>query len=106
MTVVNLHDNNDSQRLSEARFNSIDIHELVGLCKGVLADGTINVQEAEFIRHWLQEREDVLQLWPADVLHNLLSRVLQDGVLAKSEEDELADLLAEIAGEPISVLFF
>ncbi|MBK6739105.1 MAG: hypothetical protein IPG64_15165 [Haliea sp.] len=39
MTVVNPHNENDSkkvsERLSEARFNSIDIHELVGLCKGV-----------------------------------------------------------------------
>ena len=110
MTVVNLHNENDSkkvsERLSEARFNSIDIHELVGLCKGVLADGTINLKEAEFIRNWLLERGDVLQLWPADELHALLARVLQDGVLTEAEGDALTDLLEEITGEPISVLFY
>jgi hypothetical protein len=110
MAVVNLHDKKDSEkvseRLSEARFNSIDIHELVGVCKGVLADGTINLKEAEFIQQWLQERGDVLKLWPADVLHALLGRVLQDGVLTESEEDALTDLLEEISGEPVSVLFF
>jgi hypothetical protein len=110
MTVVNLHDKSGgkkvSKRLSEARFNSIDIHELTGLCKGVLADGTINLQEAEFIQHWLQERGDVLRIWPADVLHALLNRVLQDGVLTEAEEDALTELLEEITGEPISVLFY
>ncbi|MBK6511234.1 MAG: hypothetical protein IPG64_24365 [Haliea sp.] len=110
MTVVNLHNENDSkkvsERLSEARFNSIDIHELVGLCKGVLADGTINLKEAEFIRNWLLERGDVLQLWPADELHALLARVLQDGVLTEAEGDALTDLLEEITGEPIAVVFY
>lgn len=110
MTVVNLHNENDSkkvsERLSEARFNSIDIHELVGLCKGVLADGTINLKEAEFIHDWLLERGDVLQLWPADELHALLARVLQDAVLTEAEGDALTDLLEEIAGEPIAVVFY
>jgi hypothetical protein len=110
MTVVDLHSKKESEkvseRLSEARFNSIDIHELVGLCKGVLADGTINLKEAEFIQNWLLERDDVLQIWPADELHALLGRVLQDGVLTDFEGDALTDLLEEITGEPISVLFY
>lgn len=106
MTVVNLFDKKESERLSEARFNSIDIHELVGLCKGVLADGTITQGEAEFIQGWLLERGDVLKLWPADELHRLLSRVLDDGVLTQAENDELTDLLEEITGEPMSVIFY
>jgi hypothetical protein len=106
MTVINLHEKKDSPRLSEARFNSMDIHELVGMCKGVLADGTINLKEAEYILQWLNERGDILELWPADVLHALLSRVLKDGVLTAPEESELLDLLEEIAGEPISVIFY
>ena len=109
MTVVNLHNENDSnkvsERLSEARFNSIDIHELVGLCKGVLADGTINLKEAEFIQNWLRDVEPLVTLEP-DELHALLARVLQDGVLTEAEGDALTDLLAEITGEPIAVVFY
>lgn len=95
-----------TERLSAARFNSIDIPELIGLCKGVLADGTIDLAEAEFILHWLKDRSDVLATWPADELHTLLCRVLEDGRLSGEEIVELTDLLTEIAGEPVSVSFY
>lgn len=36
-----------TERLSKARFNSINIPELIGLCRGVLADGTINTADEE-----------------------------------------------------------
>jgi hypothetical protein len=106
MTVTTLRGHKMSERLSEARFNSIDIPELIGLCKGVLADGTINLAEAEFVLRWLKDRSDVLQTWPADELHTLLCRVLEDGALSADEEAELIDLLEEITGEPVSVLFY
>jgi len=106
MSVVDLHGKKVTQRLSEARFNSIDIPELIGLCKGVLADGTINLMEAEFIQSWLDGRSDVLQSWPADELHALLALVLEDGRLTSEEEAQLIDLLEEITGEPVSILFY
>jgi hypothetical protein len=106
MTVVDLHGKKVTARLAEARFNSIDIPELIGLCKGVLADGTINLAEAKFIQGWLNDRSDVLQTWPADELHCLLGVVLQDGTLTLEEEGELIELLEEITGEPVSVLFY
>ena len=95
-----------SQRLSAARFDSIDIPELIGLCKGVLADGTINLAEAQFIHSWLENRSDAMEIWPGDELHTLLTRVLEDGKLSEDEEAELVELLEEITGEPASVLFY
>ena len=106
MTVIKFPKNHMSQRLSEARFDSIDIPELIGLCKGVLADRTINLAEAEFIQNWLLNRSDVLDVWPADELHLLLSKVLEDGKLSADEEADLVELLEEITGEPASVLFY
>lgn len=106
MTVLDLHGKKVTKRLLEARFNSIDIPELIGLCKGVLADGTINLAEATFIQGWLNDRSDVLETWPADELHSLLGAVLEDGTLTEDEEGELIDLLEEITGEPVSVLFY
>jgi len=95
-----------TERLSSARFDSIDIPELIGLCRGVLADGTINLAEAEFILQWLNERTSVLETWPADELHRLLCTVLADGKLSDDEETELSELLEEIIGDPVSVLFY
>jgi hypothetical protein len=106
VTLIKLPGNKMTERLSRARFDSIDVPELIGLCKGVLADGTINLAEAEYILHWLKDRSDVLATWPADVLHTLLCRVLEDSALSASEEAELVELLEEITGEPVSVLFY
>ena len=106
MTVVDMNGKKITKRLSEARFNSIDIPELIGLCKGVLADRTINLAEAKFIQGWLRDRSDVLETWPADELHGLLQKVLEDSVLTEGEEEELIELLEEITGEPVSVLFY
>jgi hypothetical protein len=103
--LINLHDKKKPKEPSDGRFNSIDIPELIGLCKGVLADGTINLEEAKFIQRWLLDRSDVLTTWPADVLHTLLGKVLEDGQLSDSEEAELVELLEEISGEPVSVMF-
>jgi hypothetical protein len=96
----------NSERLSKARFNDIDIPELIGLCKGVLADGTVNLTEADFIFQWLKQRPGVLDTWPADVLYALLGKVLADGSLTDDEEVELTELLVDITGEPVSVLFY
>jgi len=106
MKVVDLHGKEVSKRLADTRFNSIDIPELIGLCKGVLADRTINLTEAEFILRWLNDRDNVLETWPADILYRLLCRVLEDGKLAEDEELELIELLEEITGEPVSVIFY
>lgn len=106
MTLVKFPGKGMTERLSNARFDSIDIPELIGLCKGVLADGTINLAEAEFIKSWLDNRSDVLDIWPADELNALLERVLADNLLSGSEEAELMELLEEITGEPVSILFY
>lgn len=106
MKIVKLPTKKMSPRLAEARFDSVDIPELIGLCKGVLADGTINLAEAEYIQDWLTEHEDALTLWPANDLTKLLSAALEDGILSAEEETALIALLEEITGEPASVLFF
>jgi hypothetical protein len=106
VTVTKLPGYKMTKRLSDARFNSIDIPELIGLCRGVMADGSINLTEAEFIFNWLNDRNGVLQTWPADELHKLLSRILEDKALSLDEEVELSDLLEEIIGDPISIMIY
>jgi len=106
MKLIKLSGNNTSERAPVARFDSIDIPELVGLCRGVLADGTINLAEAKFILRWLNERSDLLENWPADELHRRLCTALADGALSEDEKVELSALLEEIIGDPVAVIFY
>ena len=90
------------------RFNrkSIDdrqIDTLIGLSKGLVADGKVNQSEAEFLQAWLVQSRQTTE---NPVIVNLLGRVdvmLADGILDSDESSELLSLLHQITGE-VSIL--
>ena len=87
------------------RYNrkSIDdrkIDTLIGLSKGILADGIVNQKEAEFLLNWLIQSR---QASDHPVILNLLDKVevmLSDRLLDAEEAQELLELLHRISGEP------
>lgn len=87
------------------RYNrkSIDdrkIDTLIGLSKGILADGIVNQKEAEFLLTWLTQSR---QASDHPVILNLLDKVevmLSDRLLDAEEAQELLELLHRISGEP------
>jgi len=86
------------------RFNrkSIDdrqIDTLIGLSKGVLADGKVDRAEAEFLQTWLSQNR---QATDNPIIWNLLEKVdsmLADGVLDQEESIELMSLLYKVSGK-------
>src|SRR6056297_2083964 len=86
------------------RFNrkSIDdrqIDTLIGLSKGILADGKVDQSEAEFLQSWLVQSR---QATSNPIIMNLLEKVeamLRDGVLDEEESAELMTLLQRISGD-------
>jgi hypothetical protein len=72
--------------------------ELIGLCKGLLADGEVNEAEANFLLGWLQRSSETCDEWPANVLFRRVSEMLRDGRLDQSEEGQLLTLLVSITG--------
>ncbi len=86
------------------KFNrkSIDdrqIDTLIGLSKGLVADGKIDQAESEFFLSWLiQSRQNS----DNSIIINLLGKVeamLEDGVLDSEESAELLALLRKISGD-------
>ena len=72
---------------------------LIGISKGMVADGKINQAEAEFLLNWLIQNQ---QYDENPVISNLLQKVsyvLADGVLDDSEAADLLQVLTEISGE-------
>ncbi len=92
-----------TERLGNARLKSRDITELLGVCKGVLADGVVNLSEALFILQWLEDHRSIVSTWPADVLYETLDQMLEDGELSSRQEGDLVGLLADITGAPIRI---
>ena len=80
------------------------VDTLIGLCKGIVADGVVNQQEAEFLQNWLAANEIAVMSNP--VTCTLLDRVdamLADGVLDREEAEELLAALHSFSGEPPEV---
>ncbi|MCW9026706.1 MAG: BRCT domain-containing protein [Thiovulaceae bacterium] len=79
------------------------IDTLIGISKGLVADGKVDQSEAEFLLGWLiQARQNTEN----PVIINLLSKVetmLEDGILDPDESAELFSLLHKINGEPSEI---
>lgn len=88
---------------SYVRFNRSSICDrqvdtLVGLSKGLVADGVVNQSEAEFLVNWLIQNQQATE---NPVISNLLDRIsafLKDDVLDQEESQDLFNLLSGISG--------
>lgn len=86
------------------RFNRKSIQDrqidtLIGLSKGITADGKVNQAEAELLMSWLVQNR---QASDNPIVINLLQKVssmLEDGVLDKEESTELLAVLRHISGD-------
>lgn len=81
-----------------ARLSDRNLDELVGMCRGVIADGIVNQTEAEVLLAWLSRHEHGMDCFPANVLFARLSDVLADGVLGNDEARDVFELIAECVG--------
>jgi hypothetical protein len=78
------------------------VDEMLGLCKGVVADGVVNEKEAQFLMDWISVNRGTAEQWPANVLYRRLAEMLIDHCLDQTEQAELLSLLQQIAtgGKP------
>lgn len=83
---------------SRARLDDRLVNELIGLSHGIIADGTVNQRETEYLQKWL-----VANVGASDnpIVANLLHRVndmLRDGFLDADEAAELFETLRKFSG--------
>ena len=87
-------------RLAWSRVADRQVDEVIGLCKGVLSDGSVNEGEAKFLLGWLDANRDAADLWPANVIYPRIQAMMADGILDAQEEQELIEMLITITGTP------
>jgi len=80
------------------------VSELLGLAKGMLADGVVNDREAEYLRDWGRNHPDVLGQWPLSIIFSRLQRHFVDGRVDDIERVELQTMLEALVGGRESVL--
>ncbi|MBY0509222.1 MAG: BRCT domain-containing protein [Rhodospirillaceae bacterium] len=88
---------------NRARIDDRQVSELLGVSHGLLADGKITQDEAQYLRQWLTANTAAHS---NPVVANLLSRVhtmLADGLLDEEERVELFETLQKFTGGDFSV---
>ncbi len=74
------------------------ITELIGIAKGLIADGVINEAEADFLAKWLEGNRNMAPGWPIDQIDARIRHMLADGVLDQEERQELFAILTQLVG--------
>lgn len=84
---------------AEPRVGSVEgtrrLQELIGLCRGLIADGKITTAEVKFLSDWLRDA-GVISEWPASEIADLIERITADGHVSKEEKSELLALLQRV----------
>jgi NAD-dependent DNA ligase len=72
--------------------------QLIGLCRGVLADSQLNDAEIVALDQWLETYGAHLPEWPAQALVRHVKDILRDGEVDEEERQELFDFLSRATG--------
>ena len=88
---------------SSERLNSRQVDELVGLARGLCADGVLNQQEAEFLHGWLAANRSIVENPIVSTLYGRVAKCLADGFLDQGEQDDLFSVLTEFSGNDFEV---
>lgn len=85
------------------KYNRKDVQDrqvdtLIGLSKGIAANGEVDQAEAEFLQTWLVQNSQSENPIILNLL-NKVSEMLEDGVLDQYESKELLIILHSISGE-------
>jgi NAD-dependent DNA ligase len=86
-------DSNFYNRIGGERISDRQVDELIGLARGVLADGKLNQDEVEFIQKWLAANTAISDQPLIRTLYRRVNEVLKDGVLDAEETAELIETL-------------
>jgi len=94
----------DDQNQPLARYRSAElfdrhVDELIGICRGISADGAINQNEAEYLIKWLEQNKEYVGAYPFNILYGRISDMLKDGMLDDDESKELLDIVKRLTGE-------
>lgn len=83
----------------QARVQNRSLDELIGLARGLSADGKIVQAEAEFLQHWLKQTIVLADDPIYRILYDRVNDMLSDSYLDEEESEELLTIIHALTGE-------
>lgn len=75
------------------------VDELLGLARGMIADGTVTESESRALRTWAGRNPDLCVTFPGQDLYQRLTAIYADGRVDDDEREELLWFLQGLAGD-------
>jgi DNA polymerase-3 subunit epsilon len=69
--------------------------ELLGICRGIVADGKVTNSEVAYLARWL-EKAGHIDSWPGTEILEMVERIVADDYISKEEKAELFALLTKV----------
>lgn len=82
--------------LRKEAMTSPDTAEIIGICKGIIADKRVNQREAEALLKWVKKNQSSVDKWPCNAIFAQISEALSDHSLDLFEQEELYTFLSKI----------
>jgi len=80
------------------RVNERQVFELMGIARGVIADGNLNNAEIDFLQKWLVANDAVKKNPVIAHVLRLVNAILADGIVDADERSELSGTLLALTG--------
>lgn len=74
--------------------------EMVGVIRGIIADGMVSQDEANRLAEWTRDNPQVAARWPANMLSRRLANIVRDGRVDARERNHLEAILGYLAENP------
>lgn len=84
------------RRVQHDRVLRRQTNELVGLARGVLLDGEVNLPEAQGLLAWLEANPVCCEVWPGNVLYERLLALLSGSEVTSAALDELRGVMMQM----------
>lgn len=101
--AIDQRDNAFLNRVGGKRIADRQVDEMIGLARGLIADGNIVQAEVEFLQKWLAANMCVTDVPVIRTLYARVSEMLTDGVVDEDEKAELLDTLHRFTMQDIEL---
>jgi len=79
------------------------VDELVGLAKGIAADGALANSELDYLVRWLVANQAITSDPLVDALYRQIRAMLSDGVFTSEEREDLLGILRDFGSHPMEL---
>lgn len=90
-------------RVNSPRLQMRMVDELIGLAKGIAADGALANSELEYLVRWLVANREITRDSLVDALYRQIQSMLGDGIFTDEERAELLAVLKDFGSHPLEM---